>query len=131
MRLDPQLQLPDTFAPIPAGLPQRSLMTALLIRPNTFRFTVILGLLAALPSLSIDISQPLLLAVQAQLKAPESVLGLTITVFMLGFALGQFAGGPLSDRHGRRPVLLASLAAYIMAALGCAGAGSAITLLVW
>lgn len=106
-------------------------MSALHIRPESLGFTIMLGLLAALPSLSIDISQPMLLDVQAQLHAPAGVVGLTITVFMLGFALGQFAGGPWSDQRGRRPVLLISLVVFIVAAVGCAGAGSAMSLLAW
>ncbi len=106
-------------------------MTALLIRPDTFRFTVVLGLLAALPTLSIDISQPSLLAIQAHLLAPSRTVGLTITLFMLGFALGQFGAGPMSDRHGRRPVLLVGLTCYTIAAGGCAIAGSAEALVAW
>lgn len=106
-------------------------VTALLIRPDTFRFTLVLGLLAALPSLSIDISQPSMLAIQAQFSAPSRTVGLTITLFMLGFALGQFGAGPLSDRHGRRPVLLAGLAGYTAAAVGCSWADSAEALVAW
>ena len=41
-------------------------------------------------------------------------------MFMVGFALGQAAGGILSDRHGRRPLLLSGLVAYAAAAVGCA-----------
>lgn len=106
-------------------------MTLGRIQPNTLRFTLMLGLLAALPPLSIDISQPTLTAMQVQFAAPWNVIGLTITVFMLGFALGQFGAGPLSDRHGRRPVLLASLSGYTAAAVGCALATSAAALIGW
>ncbi len=101
------------------------------IRPETFRFTLVLGLLAALPSLSIDISQPALLMMQQQLLAGEATVGLTISLFMVGFAVGQFGAGPLSDRHGRRPVLLIGLSLYTFAALGCAVADSAGELVAW
>lgn len=101
------------------------------IRPNTTSFTVLLGLLAALPALSIDISIPTLLAVQQQLVSTSRLVGLTITLFMVGFALGQFGGGPLSDRYGRRPILLGGLLAYTLAAVGCAGARSAEELISW
>ena len=106
-------------------------VNSLHIRPETFRFTVVLGLLAALPSLSIDISAPTLLAVQGQLLASSRTVGMTITLFMVGFALGQFGAGPLSDRCGRRPVLLAGLAGYTAAAVGCSLAGSAEALVGW
>ena len=115
----------------PPVVARRGGMTALRIGPDTFRFTVVLGLLAALPSLSIDISAPSLIAIQGHLSASSSVIGMTITLFMVGFALGQFGAGPLSDRHGRRPVLLAGLVGYSVAALGCALAGSAAALVTW
>lgn len=106
-------------------------MSPRLIPPNTLRFTVVLGLLAALPSLSIDINAPTLLAVQEQLLAPAGIIGLTITLFMVGFAFGQFGAGPLSDRYGRRPVLLVGLAGYTVAAIGCALSGSSFQLVSW
>jgi DHA1 family bicyclomycin/chloramphenicol resistance-like MFS transporter len=98
-------------------------MPPLKIQPDTFAFTVLLGLLAALPSISIDITIPTLLTVQSDFRAQPGVVGQTITVFMVGFAFGQFAAGPLSDRYGRRPTLLAGLTAYSVAAAGCAIAG--------
>ena len=123
---DPAKRSVSTAARFP-----RNSVAALLIRPETMGFTVVLGLLAALPSLSIDISQPSLLAIQTQFSASSRTVGLTITLFMVGFALGQFAAGPLSDRHGRRPILLAGLSAYTLAAVGCALASSAVALVAW
>ncbi len=106
-------------------------MASRVIKPDTFRFTLVLGLLAALPSLSIDISAPTLLAVQQQLLAPSGLVGLTITLFMFGFAFGQFGAGPLSDRYGRRPVLLIGLMGYSLAAIGCAVSATAEALVAW
>ncbi len=48
----------------------------------------------------------------------------TLTAYLVGIALGQLVYGPISDRIGRRPVLLAGLAMYLLAALGCALATS-------
>ena len=90
--------------------------------------TVLLGVLAALPALSIDISQPTLLAIQGELGASLRAIGLTLTLFMVGFAAGQFGTGPLSDRFGRRQPLLACLVAYVVAGLGCTFATSALVL---
>lgn len=95
------------------------------LRPNSLVFTAVLGVLAALPPLSIDVAQPTLLAVQGELGSSLRTVGLTLTVFMLGFAAGQFGAGPLSDRYGRRPLLLGGLGAYVVAALGCTLATSA------
>ena len=45
---------------------------------------------------------------------------LTLTTFFVGMALGQLAGGPFSDRAGRRRPLLAALAALVAASVVCA-----------
>ena len=52
------------------------------------------------------------------------VAGLTLSLFMVGFAAGQFFGGRLSDRFGRRIVLLGALLFYVLGALCCAFATS-------
>lgn len=44
----------------------------------------------------------------------------TLSLFVIGFGLAQLVSGPLSDRFGRRPVLLYGLAVYILASLACA-----------
>jgi DHA1 family bicyclomycin/chloramphenicol resistance-like MFS transporter len=91
---------------------------------TSFAFTVLLGFLAALPVLSIDISAPTLVLLPRALGTSEMVSGLTLSLFMAGFALGQLCGGSLSDRHGRRPVLLAGLGCFTLAGLVCAVAWS-------
>ena len=48
----------------------------------------------------------------------------TLTAFLVGIAVGQLISGPISDRIGRRPVLLAGLSLYLLAAVGCALATS-------
>ena len=92
--------------------------------------TVLLGLLAALPALSIDISQPTLLAIQGELGASPRAIGLTLTLFMVGFAAGQFGTGPLSDKFGRRRPLLVCLTTYLGAGLGCTFAGTVAVLVI-
>ena len=106
-------------------------MMRIRVAPESFVFTVMLGLLAALPPLSIDINAPTLLAVQREFGQSPELAGLSITLFMVGFATGQFGAGPLSDRSGRRPLLLCGLSAYIVSAAGCALAGSLAALLAW
>lgn len=86
--------------------------------------TFLLGALAALPALSIDMSAPTLVLLPAALGTTATLAGLTLSLFMVGFAVGQVAGGYGSDSHGRRPVLVASLAVYIIAGAGCAAAVS-------
>jgi len=80
--------------------------------------------LAALPPLSIDISLPGLPAIAKELGASDVMMQATLGGFMLAFALGQLFWGPLSDRYGRRPVILAGLFIYAASAIGCVVASS-------
>jgi DHA1 family bicyclomycin/chloramphenicol resistance-like MFS transporter len=49
--------------------------------------------------------------------------------YLFGFAIAQVFYGPLSDRHGRKPVLMTALAIYLLATLACAVAGTIETLI--
>ena len=88
--------------------------------PNSIAFTVFLGLLAALPALSIDLSAPTLALLPDVLGTSKLLAGLTLSLFMCGFALGQLFGGALSDRRGRKPVLMLGLVIYSLAGVACA-----------
>jgi DHA1 family bicyclomycin/chloramphenicol resistance-like MFS transporter len=90
------------------------------IAPESYRFTVLLGVLAALPALSIDISAPTLVLLPTALGTTSVIASLTLSLFMCGFAAGQLLGGRSSDRSGRRPVLLAGLGCYTIASIACA-----------
>ena len=70
--------------------------------------TTLLGILIALSALGTDLYVPALPDVAAFYAAPVSAAQLTVTTYFLGLALGQLAWGPLSDRYGRRPVLIAA-----------------------
>jgi len=71
--------------------------------------TLLLGVLIALSALGTDLYVPALPDVAASFASPVSAVQLTLTTFFLGLAIGQLIWGPLSDRYGRRPVLLAAL----------------------
>ena len=79
-----------------------------------------LGLFAALPALSVDVSAPTLALLPRVLHTSRTVAGLTLSLFMVGFALGQLLGGGLSDDRGRRPVLLGGLVCFTVSAVACA-----------
>ncbi len=88
-------------------------------------FLVMLGSLLMLPPLSIDISLPGLPRIAHALHAAPGLVQWTLSAFVLSFGLGQLVLGPLSDRIGRRPVLLGGLALFTLAGAGCAFAGDA------
>lgn len=90
------------------------------IAPKSPGFTILLGLFAALPALSIDVSAPTLPLLPDALGTSRAVAGLTLSLFMVGFALGQLGGGALSDGQGRRPALLGGLAGFAVAGIVCA-----------
>jgi DHA1 family bicyclomycin/chloramphenicol resistance-like MFS transporter len=81
---------------------------------------LLLGILTAIASLSIDMYLPALPAIARDLHAAPGLLEATLAAFFAGFALGQLVYGPLSDRIGRRPPLLGGLALYVIASIVCA-----------
>lgn len=85
---------------------------------------LLLGALVAFGPLAIDLYLPALPAMAAGLQASAEAVQLSITVFLAGFSLGMLFYGPLSDRFGRRPVLLAGIALFAAASLACLVAGS-------
>ncbi len=94
------------------------------MRTDSFAFIVLLGALAALPPLSIDIGLPAFGYLKAGLGVSAAQAAWTLSIFMAGFGLAQIVVGPLSDRFGRRPVMLTGLALFTASGLGCALAPS-------
>ncbi|WP_293764676.1 Bcr/CflA family multidrug efflux MFS transporter [uncultured Aquitalea sp.] len=90
----------------------------------------LLGSLVAFGPLSIDMYLPALPRIAASLGVSAALAQLTIGGFLAGFCLGMLVYGPLSDRFGRRPLLLGGMALYIACNLGCALADSASQLIL-
>ena len=91
------------------------------------RSTAYIALLVALGSfgpLTMSIYTPVMPSVGHDLVATPDNVKLTLTTYMLGFAVGQLFYGPLSDRYGRRPVLLGGLLFFTLTTLACAFAPS-------
>ncbi len=101
------------------------------LSPGSVWLTVLLGLLVALTPLGTDAYLPTLPAIAEAFGAPVSAVQFTITTFFLGIAAGQLAWGPLSDRFGRKPVLMCGLALYLASALACLGAESVAAVSLW
>jgi DHA1 family bicyclomycin/chloramphenicol resistance-like MFS transporter len=74
--------------------------------------------------LSIDMTLPALPALGAALSATPDQIQLTLSLYLVGYAAGQIVIGPLSDRFGRRRVLVGGLAVYSLATLACASSPS-------
>src|ERR1700761_3129005 len=104
----------------------RSISPVAAIRPTPH--IVLLGALAALAPLSIDMGLPALPQLEQTLQTHSGPL--TLSVFMAGFALTPLFYGGLSDRFGRRPLLIIGMLIFIGAGIACAVASSFETLLI-
>ena len=81
---------------------------------------VLLTAIVGLGALSIDMFLPSLPAMMTAFDSDAATAQLTVTLFLAGLAASQLGWGPLSDRFGRRRVLLAGLAVYAAAGTACA-----------
>lgn len=92
---------------------------------------VVLALLLSIQPVATDLYLPALPALTRSLGAPVAVGQLTLSALLLAIGCSQLAWGPLSDRFGRRPVLLAGLAVYTLASVGAALAPTMALLVAW
>lgn len=91
---------------------------------------VLLTVLIGLPRITLDMHLPALPAMADDFHASDSQLQLTLTLYALGSAISLLISGPLTDRFGRRPVLLSGLCVYAVATVACALADSIGVLIV-
>jgi DHA1 family bicyclomycin/chloramphenicol resistance-like MFS transporter len=100
-----------------------------MLRPNTIALTALLALLTAFGPVATDMYVPSMPDIGRSLGASTSSVQLTLSAYLVAFAVGQIIYGPISDRYGRKPVLLAALALFCVASLACAVAPSIETLI--
>jgi len=91
-----------------------------MIGPESRFFIVLLGAIMMVNALSIDMILPALPALGTTLDATPDQVQLTLSLYLVGYAAGQFGCGPLTDRFGRRPVLVGGLTLFAAATLACA-----------
>jgi DHA1 family bicyclomycin/chloramphenicol resistance-like MFS transporter len=87
-------------------------------RPS-FALAALLTTLVALGPLSTDLYLPALPTLARVFATDAAGVQLTLSVFLAGFACGQIFYGPLSDRFGRRPLMLGGLALFCAGSIGC------------
>jgi len=100
------------------------------LRPDRLEVAVVVALLVALGPLATDLYLPSLPAIGAHFGRGSAEVQLTLSVFLAGFAISQLLYGPLSDRFGRKPVILAGLGIFLLASVFCALAWSLEVLLI-
>lgn len=99
-------------------------------RPDSLPVAALLTAVVAFGPVSTDLYLPSLPAMTRHFQVDVSMAQLTLSVFVAGFAACQLLYGPLSDRFGRRPVLLGGIATYLAASIFCVFAPSIEALIV-
>jgi DHA1 family bicyclomycin/chloramphenicol resistance-like MFS transporter len=92
---------------------------------------LLLGGLTAFGSVSMDMYLPALPSLVRALNTTPAAAQQTVSVFLIGLAVGQLVYGPVSDRVGRRGPILFGVGVYLIASLGCALASSIGLLMVF
>jgi DHA1 family bicyclomycin/chloramphenicol resistance-like MFS transporter len=99
-------------------------------RPGTFALTALLAALTAIGPLTTDMYLPSLPDIARIFDVSAAQVQLTISSYLVGFAVGQLIYGPLSDRYGRKPILLGANMLFFIATALCAAAPSNTLLVV-
>lgn len=98
--------------------------------PHRLSFIIILGLLAGLGPLCIDLYLPALPQLAGELNIPTASAQLSLTAGLLGLGVGQLLFGPMSDKYGRKLPLALSLTVLLLASIACSMAHSLDQLLI-
>ena len=89
-------------------------------RPHPIALTALLALLTGIAPMSVDMYLASFPDIGRGLAASDAQVQLTLSFYLVGFAIGQVIYGPISDRHGRRPIFLAAISVYVGASVVCA-----------
>lgn len=81
---------------------------------------LILVAVSAIGPLALNMFMPSMPGLQAEFGVPYGTVQLTLTIYLIGLAVCQLFYGPLSDRYGRRPLLLAGLVLFVVASIASA-----------
>ena len=92
---------------------------------------LLLAMLLGIQPVTTDLYLPALPAMTAGFGASMAQAQLTLSALLLAFGCSQLIWGPLSDRFGRRPVLLVGLVMYVAASMGATVAGGMDALIAW
>jgi MFS transporter, DHA1 family, multidrug resistance protein len=119
LRRDPAMQqtaAPSVTTAAAAAAPPAAL--------SPLRMTIVGALLIAVGPLSMTLYTPAMTLLVTALHTSAEAVRATITVYLFGFATAQLICGPLSDRFGRRPILIVCLSLYVIGSAVCASASS-------
>lgn len=95
-------------------------MTAARIDNDSPKLLALLAALVALGPLTVDMYLPAMPQMMVALDTDIAHMHLTLSAYLTGFAVFHLACGPLADRFGRRPLLIAGTLLFVIASIGCA-----------
>jgi DHA1 family bicyclomycin/chloramphenicol resistance-like MFS transporter len=98
------------------------------IRKGSRYLVFFVVIFVALPPFAIDTYIPAFGNIANSLRVPVSAMAITISTYMVGFGLGMFFWGALSDRYGRRKILIIGMLVYIVSTILCSQTNSFNTL---
>ncbi|KAA8995252.1 Bcr/CflA family multidrug efflux MFS transporter [Affinibrenneria salicis] len=99
-------------------------------RSSSAGLILVLGLLSMLMPLAIDMYLPALPVIAKEFAVEAGRVQLTLSTYMLGFAVGQLFYGPMADSLGRKPVIMGGTLIFALAAMACALAQN-VEQLIW
>ena len=91
---------------------------------------LLLAMLTAISPLAIDMYLPAMALMANDLATDIHWVELSVSAYLLGFAIGQLSGGPLSDRVGRKPLIMSGLLVFTLSSYYLIDAGS-LSELLW
>ena len=89
------------------------------VTPPSRTVLLLLVLMTGLAPVSLYMLVPTLPELAATFGRDISIAQMTVSLYMVGLAVSQIVMGPLSDRYGRRPILLAGIGLMVVASIGC------------
>lgn len=102
-----------------------------LLRAPQWALAALLASLSAIGPFAIDTYLPAFAGIAQSIGASDAQMQQTLSAYLIAFAAANLFHGPLSDRFGRRPVILGGLLVFGLGSLGCALADSIEWLVFW
>lgn len=88
-----------------------------MLTPSIRSLAILLAMLTAVAPFAVDMYLPAMQAMASDLATPIHYVEISVSTFLLGFALGQLVGGPTSDRFGRKPTIALGLILFSITSL--------------